>query len=1674
MAMQPLAFDAIGNPEGASGGLYRGLRRLGATFAVLVMALVLAGDRTRAGMVPATVYGQDPLEVLELKVRPNVFIVLDSSGSMKWGGAAPASPSGPPGNFYPPQAGDHPRSKVWQAKQVLKQIVTDNQDDVSFLMGQYTQSAVIQMENRPAATAASGTANRFQYWTSTTLSPSMATTELAIRNDSGGSGERGLQSWQLIYAGWNTLYYEETQSGTDPVCTATLPGPFPKFYRTGAQLATELQAAMNGAACAPARSAGFNVYSVTYNTGSGVFTISRTGASTRNFMIRWADNPNNMRGAMNAGTANTTEDANPKTTGTPFSLLYRTDTTAASNAASYNTGQVWRAMNYEFTETVAGAPVGNFNAWAGRFFNGEVIDVLNTAGASFGQICNMTFPTPAERTNPPSFTLRGVTACGAAPTTSVRFDWGGPFYDGNNSIGCNGFEAKVQLVPCDLRPPAPTQVATIHPWLDNEFPLDSTGMPHPAPRNLYLPAPATTAGYTEAQDGTWATATFPPYQAGGIKAMGSTPVANSIANIDTLFTGLWTTGQTGATTMAGPPPYQLDAISNHANPKEKTILIFVTDGADTCSGSGDPAALTTAQNARNLFQPVAGGCKDSALNGNFIDDPGDSLTSTPPCQDVDRDGVSGFAEPASSVQTFMIGYGDGVGSPADINRLNWVGWGGSGLYANFPSYTGSNAVIDGNLRVLRNQCSTCQDAFIAPDAATLAAQLQSIINQGAQDGDISAQQSITETVFEYVDVVDPAVFDAATPSQRYKAIVPTRFISSFTLPGFRGQVNAFQNDGAGGTLLKWSAGNVLRTQIANGMSPAGGVCIPVGIGGRASSECVLGELNGNGTLTSAAIQRRIYTTDRNGAYPYTPDSLMDGTSANRVQLWPPPASVLPNSFTALSPFDDELGLPPDAPTSFPPNPVDPRCDALDLRPVALPKKAFDQCWFEWMQSRFRACAGTPLPGACTTAPYSSRMQAARRETREMILAFMAGAETVPAGGGGIKRTTAVIGSAAIGSPFYRPNAWMLADSECATAAVVTPPLPSEPEATPYVDPEYKLFRDGPRQTSGALSNADSLGLQLKMGFGLRSPDDDGQSPTGVDSRRALKPAMTVIYAPGNDMLHAFRAGPCFTPDLGPGSVGGAPNCVAGETGGQELWGFVPYDQMNVLRLRLQYEPQTRQNHVYMLARGVRFSDVFVPGSYTRTIAGMTVASSRGLWRRILYFGRGIGGKYLTAIDVTAPGPYTEAALDTTPPIPLWSRGNPDTADGLPAGSASGTPVDTAAYAKMGETWSIPVVAYVDKTAPIYRGRDYVLFLGSGYGGVAEGTTFYTLDALTGEVLASADVGSRAGFSTYANALVANPVGFNPKNFSLLTTVHPAASQVTRVYIGDLHGRLWKFLTGGPTARPDIPLQAADLGSDQPVATAASLLGLPPQPAVPIPSVFVTSGNESRANGPFRVFGFQDTGSDTDFAVGAGATATAIGGGSVTAFAPVNNLHARTFDQGTPQFDCGYTEEAIFRGTIQPTTAFECSAISSGTCSSPVGRVFFAGTRLSLPNTRFAPITPLACGSGQYPCRSQFDTIIYALGAATGNAAYDLNAAGDDAYRIFRDSRIAAITVLADPDPARGGSSFTADEGLVKGVPKPPPPPGVPPTATTATANVVMARAPGQPAPAVRYGTTVCQ
>ena len=210
----------------------RSLPRTGALLLASALVFVLAGDR---GMT-AGALGIDPLEVLDLQVKPNVFVALDTSGSMEDLTNNAASPYG----------GDHVRSKMYQAKQVLKAVFQANQDKASFMFGVYRFSSAANPRGNMAAGNLSGTGTpvRFAYsaqsWASGTFpnpactvdptscpapnpatvtlpvqgpSPSMATTELYVNS---------LYAYQWIQNSGtilnNTLVFSETAG---PTCTPT-------------------------------------------------------------------------------------------------------------------------------------------------------------------------------------------------------------------------------------------------------------------------------------------------------------------------------------------------------------------------------------------------------------------------------------------------------------------------------------------------------------------------------------------------------------------------------------------------------------------------------------------------------------------------------------------------------------------------------------------------------------------------------------------------------------------------------------------------------------------------------------------------------------------------------------------------------------------------------------------------------------------------------------------------------------------------------------------------------------------------------------------------------------------------------------------------------------------------------------------------------------------------------------------------------------------------------------------------------------------------------------------------------------------------------------------------------------------------------------------------------------
>jgi hypothetical protein len=854
------------------------------------------------------------------------------------------------------------------------------------------------------------------------------------------------------------------------------------------------------------------------------------------------------------------------------------------------------------------------------------------------------------------------------------------------------------------------------------------------------------------------------------------------------------------------------------------------------------------------------------------------------------------------------------------------------------------------------------------------------------------------------------------------------------------------------------------------------------------------------------VDRRIYTTSNNGVFGASVDELLNTsnwivTDGNRANLWPPTAAIAPADDTTAGSLDAAMGLP----------------------------TANDAAAMSELVTKYYACLGSPAPTTCadsggvyptlacpvpvavTTGPCTgssrtvttAQVQRARREARETILANMAGGQILLDSSSSLPvRSSSGTGR----SVFYFAKDWMLADSTISgSPAVVPPPLQPEPKDSGF-EAEYVLMRDGPRDST------DNATVGTLFGLGLRNPDQDKDFPTnnfGTDADDNLKPAMTVLYVPANDMLHAFRAGPnCNVPGtyLAPNATDtftGFPYTACAEQGGEEMWGFVPFDQLNKLKDRLT--PQTRANHTYMLAAGMRFADVFVPNPGTdanptgatipRSFDGSKNYDLKGVWRRILYFGRGQGGKYVTALDVTTAGPYPTLAKNSLPPVVLWSRGNPDTLDGQVGGTPNHTIADRDLYKRMGQTWSVPTISFVSRTGNTTSrkgaGVDFVAYMGSGYGDTSgcpgdpcEGQAIFTLDALTGDVIAAPTVGQRSPLpkgghsepeAAFANSIVANVTAYNPNEFVSGTSPHPAASKTTRVYVGDTHGRLWKVLSSQPTTA----ILFADFGPNQPIAAPVSMLGLPPNAdgtGAIEPYVYVVTGHDRRVDPTltgesFVAAGLVDKQTDTD------ATSPA----TTTSCLPTVTAPCLWVQELKQEKD-GIIQ--YFRGSVQPATL-----ISQTEDDPPLlrGRVFVAATVFNPPATRFAPpgcpSDPWGrcTGSQVSPCRSSFDSIAGGLGAKTGLAAFDLNdARPSDTFAFFDNSKIVGIAVVAAATEGGGEQKLVIDEGLNRpsggaagtdGMPSADqlPEGGKAPTGTTSTTV-----SPSISTQAVRASTTVCQ
>jgi hypothetical protein len=1009
--------------------------------------------------------------------------------------------------------------------------------------------------------------------------------------------------------------------------------------------------------------------------------------------------------------------------------------------------------------------------------------------------------------------------------------------------------------------------------------------------------------------------------------------------------------------------------------RPRTFVIFLTDGDDTCA---------------------AGGTSDTALNARTAAYRAQLLYG----------GVGTAPEFESRVPVFVVAFGSG----ASRDYANWIAWGGSGMVR-----TATDNIKWNTAPANKAGCPTCVDAFVAGDEDELSTALQAALDMGQSAGTFSDQQSITESIYEYSSLAPctPAC-DPLDPETRYDSSIPVLLQTTFDMPQFAGHLNAFRND-AGTSVEVWDAGQKLYDRVVTGGLGDPSVATNVHTFSQLHADATAATIGGS----AAKIKRRIYTTKQAGVSTFldgADDAIVTAlTTANYVPteqmtLWPPGGPSAPGACTTSACVDPGCGA------------SAPRCLAGVLD-AALGLAASSYADFAAVKAAF--------PGVCTNAPSGAALPAgcsgsdktfAIKEARQILLAFTAGAVLDTENSLAVRVSSSSCPANTSPCLRFRARPWILADSTLSAPGVIAPPI--EADAGDFRKGEYKHYRDGLRDTAEHSVEAYS------RGFGLRNPDKDGTAAS--KSNNLLKPNMTLVLHPTNEMLHAFRAGPC--------------GAVCSDTGGEELWAFVPFDQLGKLKKRMG--TQTRTDHTYMLASPVRFADVFVPGDLNETIGGVSV-SQAGVWRTIALFGRGIGGKYLTALDVTTPGRLTDGALSGAPPIHLWTRGNPDTRDGTTGGTKNnqdGTQAanyDYNAYALMGETWSVPTISRVlaadNKTRRKSSGVDFVAYVGSGFSSVAsEGSTFYALDMLTGDVIGTNtatgyyNVGDRSPLpefkdpsdglvKTYENAIVAYPAAFN-KELLETTLHHPAAKPVTRVYVGDVHGRLWRFIT---TASSMAGTLFADLGVKQPIGNAAALLYYQGTQADKKPHVFVETGNDRRVAAPpavpspaFRMYGFRDDDltSDPD-------TSDTVSG-------PATVLFAKDFPDA-------------FRGTTQPATAYECTVPldTEGQCPSDKynGRVFFVGTRFN-PTGAALPFEP---PSPTPPCVSSFDSIIFALGAESGGAAYEF---GTTEYYKWKGQKVQGVRVA--------GGQLVLDTGLEADNPPPPPkPPTAMPPEPSTTANV---------------------
>ena len=251
--------------------------------------------------------------------------------------------------------------------------------------------------------------------------------------------------------------------------------------------------------------------------------------------------------------------------------------------------------------------------------------------------------------------------------------------------------------------------------------------------------------------------------------------------------------------------------------------------------------------------------------------------------------------------------------------------------------------------------------------------------------------------------------------------------------------------------------------------------------------------------------------------------------------------------------------------------------------------------------------------------------------------------------------------------------------------------------------------------------------------------------------------------------------------------------------GIEVWAYIPFNILTKLRTLADGQPVGKFD--YLNDGSPKVADVKVGGS----------------WKTYLIIGQGSAGTFYQAFDVTLPNMSSVASptensiasslnyfADSSRVQLKWSFPRMSMFDytiSTPAAPYGDIAVGATALEKsVGQSWSDPAVGEA-----VNASGKFMVIVGSGFlpysqqqgsnrSNVVAGTTLYILDAETGLVVSSKDVGSDGTAETVddcaagnncqimKNALQADPVATGPAD----------SRYINRAYIGDLDGRVWRF------------------------------------------------------------------------------------------------------------------------------------------------------------------------------------------------------------------------------------------------------------------------------------------